>query len=485
MSGILDNKSRIIDAILTVEGRRQMAEGTFEVSYATFSDAGVAYIPDTENGHDDPTRKIYIEACNLPQDQITFEANDEGKLVAFRNQDIKLKTPGKNVPTAISEGSMINGRLTVYQRYHGRRVKTEFIQSNVGDLGKGFVYADSTGLTGSILIDPYLKAGQIKVSSSVSPPTVAYVGTNGGLGPQEFAQALSGAISQLSGSVGGPKASVSAVNDSIYIDINESFVGSKLYAVGTLSSPLLIEEGAIGGRLLTDELENASFASQIQGILTSSFDNFTELQTLASINRLFQDQNFSLSTGSIDFNLSSVTNKNVVVNEKGSPYPSLNSIDSIFNDDKLSNLENFLYLPPIIKTPDSIAPDKTDVANLKPYLLGDYPSWGDNEKRLTFKKLMTQLQDFEDFKQKVLFTETSTNNRLICQFFEVTDQTVSKLDVVDFGFIMNDAQEETAITNRVFFVGKTYLDNRGTTCFVNMFTLIFSKLTESEKEMVR
>ena len=58
MSGILDNKSRMIDAMLTSEGRRQMAEGTFEVSYVTFTDSGVAYIPDPVNGHDDPTNKI-------------------------------------------------------------------------------------------------------------------------------------------------------------------------------------------------------------------------------------------------------------------------------------------------------------------------------------------------------------------------------------------------------------------------------------------
>ena len=41
--GILDNKSRILDAILTVDGRRQMAEGTFNVSYVTFEDGNVFY----------------------------------------------------------------------------------------------------------------------------------------------------------------------------------------------------------------------------------------------------------------------------------------------------------------------------------------------------------------------------------------------------------------------------------------------------------
>jgi len=83
MSGILDNKSRVIDALLTYEGRRQMAEGNFVISYATLSDAFVVYEPSNVDGHVDPTTKIYLEAFNAPQDQITFESDDSGKLSPF------------------------------------------------------------------------------------------------------------------------------------------------------------------------------------------------------------------------------------------------------------------------------------------------------------------------------------------------------------------------------------------------------------------
>ena len=34
MAGILNNKQRIMDAIFTVEGRRQMANGTIRLSFA-------------------------------------------------------------------------------------------------------------------------------------------------------------------------------------------------------------------------------------------------------------------------------------------------------------------------------------------------------------------------------------------------------------------------------------------------------------------
>jgi hypothetical protein len=480
MSGILDSKSRIIDAILTTEGRRQMAEDTFEISYATFTDAGVSYVTDKIDGHQDPTVKIMFEACNLPQDQITFEANDEGKLVSLRRQDIKLKTPNGNVPSGYAEGTLTNGRLTVYQYHHGRRIKTSFIQEITSDVNKGFVYSDSTGLTGSILAKPNLKAGQVSATAPMlGKPYVAYFGTQGGMGPQQFAQTLSGAIAALK-TLGGPDVNGSAVNDSVYLDVGETFIGTKLYASGTLSSPLVLEEGAIGGKVMVDELQNSSFASQIEGILTSSFDNFVELQTISTIDRLFEDDQFFLSETVVNFDMSKL-DPIVMKALKESP-PSLNSIDSLFNDDKLSHLENHMYLPPIIKTPDALVTDKTLLDNTLPHLLGDYPSWGDNENKLTYKKLLSQLDPYKDVKQEVYFNKTSRNNEIIAQFFEVTDKEVSKLDVVDFGVVMNDDRSSSVVTNKVFFVGKTFLDNRGTTCFVNMFTLIFSKDDRQESE---
>jgi hypothetical protein len=469
MSGILDKKSRVIDAILTVEGRRQMAEGTFDVSYVTFTDASVAYIPDPDQGHVDPTDKIYFEACNLPQDQITFEANDEGKLVPFRRQDIHLETPGKNVPSSYAQGSLVNGKLSVMQYHHGRRVKASLIEEDALDKDKGFTYSDVTGLTGSVLIYPSWTAGKTEVKST--DPFVAYVGTRGGLGPQEFALALSGAIASLS-HVGGPSVFVEAINDSLYFDNSTTLKSLKIFATGTLSSPLVIEETAIGGNLLVDEVENASFASQIQGLLTSSFDNFKDLQTIASINRLFEDQGFELSTNELTFDMSKIGT--MTLKALTDYPPSLNSIESMFSDSKFSHLDNFLYLPPIVKTSDSLIPDKTKIENLEPYLLGDYPSWGDNLGKMSFGDIMSHLSNYQS-QTPVYFNQTSLANNVIGQFFEVSDGVVSKLDVVDFGDVMNDAQEMTSITNKVFFVGKTFLDNRGTTCFVNVFTLVFSK----------
>jgi len=85
MSGILDNRTRIMDTIVTLEGRRQMADGKLRVEYVSFTDGGTFYDPDVISGSADATKRIYFEQCHLPQDQITFEADDSGRLKPFKN----------------------------------------------------------------------------------------------------------------------------------------------------------------------------------------------------------------------------------------------------------------------------------------------------------------------------------------------------------------------------------------------------------------
>ena len=136
-----------------------------------------------------------------------------------------------------------------------------------------------------------------------------------------------------------------------------------------------------------------------------------------------------------------------------------------------------MYLPPIVKTPDSVVPDKTKIENLTPYLLSEtgYPSWGDNQRKLTYSELMAEVKKFGDIKEPVYFDRTSNKNNVIAQVFQVTDSTVSKLDVIEFGEMKSETEEGDSLTNKVFFAGKTFFDNRGTTCFVNLFTFVFSK----------
>lgn len=91
MSGILDSKSRILDTVVTTEGKRQLARGGIDIKYVTFTDGGTFYKADVASGSQDATKRLYLESCQLPQDDITFRADDDGNLLPFRNtEDVQV-----------------------------------------------------------------------------------------------------------------------------------------------------------------------------------------------------------------------------------------------------------------------------------------------------------------------------------------------------------------------------------------------------------
>lgn len=84
MAGILNQKERIFDTILTVEGRKQIAQGTLKAEFISFTDGGTFYRLDTiVSGGPDVSDRIQLEATNLPQDTVAIEADDSGRLTGF------------------------------------------------------------------------------------------------------------------------------------------------------------------------------------------------------------------------------------------------------------------------------------------------------------------------------------------------------------------------------------------------------------------
>jgi len=111
MSGILDNRQRVMDTIVTLEGRRQISDGKLRVEYVSFSDASVFYQADAVSGSADPTTRIYFESSHLPQDQITFEADDSGKLKPFKNSS-QFQVLGGNIFIETSGSVGISGSVS-------------------------------------------------------------------------------------------------------------------------------------------------------------------------------------------------------------------------------------------------------------------------------------------------------------------------------------------------------------------------------------
>ena len=85
MAGILDSKSRIMDVVITEQGRRQLASGQMKIEYATFTDLGAFYSGDEDGVLEDPSVRIYFEAASdLPSDLVTLETDDSGLLTPYR-----------------------------------------------------------------------------------------------------------------------------------------------------------------------------------------------------------------------------------------------------------------------------------------------------------------------------------------------------------------------------------------------------------------
>lgn len=81
MSGILDPKERILDVMLTEEGRRKLASaGSLGIAYASFTDSSAFYEKDLVSGSTDAGVRLSLEATNTPYDQVTFLSDDSGKL---------------------------------------------------------------------------------------------------------------------------------------------------------------------------------------------------------------------------------------------------------------------------------------------------------------------------------------------------------------------------------------------------------------------
>lgn len=103
MAGILDPKSRIMDVVLTQQGRRQIASGRMKIEYASFTDLGASYDATIDYSIEDPSGKVYLEAfSDVSSDMITFETDDTGYLRPFTGDGIAVSAGGNLLSGSMS-----------------------------------------------------------------------------------------------------------------------------------------------------------------------------------------------------------------------------------------------------------------------------------------------------------------------------------------------------------------------------------------------
>jgi len=109
--GLLDRRSRLMDTIITDEGRKQLISGRFIPAFYSFGDSSAVYSPtDVYVSGTSPNTSVStivsFEAFPLPQDQITYEADDSGGLRVFGNNNYFDSSQG---PIRVISGKLVQG----------------------------------------------------------------------------------------------------------------------------------------------------------------------------------------------------------------------------------------------------------------------------------------------------------------------------------------------------------------------------------------
>ena len=110
--GLLDPKSRVLDVVLTDQGRRALAKNDLKISFYSLSDGATFYQGDVASGSADVASRIYAEcATDLPQDTISLLVNDARQITGLRSTAISGSTSvyGGHIVRGVTNSRVLTG----------------------------------------------------------------------------------------------------------------------------------------------------------------------------------------------------------------------------------------------------------------------------------------------------------------------------------------------------------------------------------------
>ena len=197
-------------------------------------------------------------------------------------------------------------------------------------------------------------------------------------------------------------------------------------------------------------------------MLQNSYDNFTEQMIIGSVDPFDKGNSFELSISQADPETRNPTfyiTDNTPIPEEEITETNLSGVESLYEDARLAHLPNYRYMPPI---------NKKTPGDAQGTPLGDYPRIN-QDPALTYQSLMSKLSNKESV--DIYFSQTSNDNNIVAQMFDVRPDSIEKLDIIDFGEVPDE--DPYSPGKRVFFVGKILEDEDEDPTYVNLFTMIF------------
>lgn len=320
---------------------------------------------------------------------------------------------------------------------------------------------------------------------------------------------------------------IESINDSIMMETNDS---GKLLGYAVQGPVFYNNAGVVTGResvsgsLVYATSENfEGFASLATGIITSSIDRIKNLYMIGTRDQgEADDLQMELSKDSYTFTLNNIF---PFLDGPTDATSNVDFIEPLFWDKRLSDIDNFRYLPPItddltayeesvllakgvpnrkmfgkyvkIDRPNPITlqslmkhmnmsvsgssvardpdaeEDKGSNDSNAPWVKRNKGDYGVTKSRENGSSINLSSYELPRERVSVFFNKTSSTNNIMMQMFELskTGSTLKKLDVIDFGFVTDDSDTRHP-TKRIFFVGKIFINSISLPVFVNLFVII-------------
>lgn len=262
-------------------------------------------------------------------------------------------------------------------------------------------------------------------------------------------------------------------------------IASGTFKVGFIDTPdVMLASSSNGQESFISGLDLTVTPRLLDGLT----QNFTDLQTIATIDEYSTNNNFIVQPSSYtDFKIDDDTDY-LRTSQSSGGVVSLEDVPSLFNDFRFERFANFLYLPP----ENMPMPGEAKGSKLANYFNfsesgvatassnpGDTAAEvallsSEGKKDVKFSTLLDWLSTKQKF--TVSFDQTSRTNNIVCQFFETSNLGFDKLSVIDYGEFPDENPGSPASLasphRRVFFVGKMKRDSTGAETFICIFTIV-------------
>jgi hypothetical protein len=230
--------------------------------------------------------------------------------------------------------------------------------------------------------------------------------------------------------------------------------------------------------LSSNSITGSALHNISDNLLLSSIDNYVKQMPIGTID-LLNDEGFAIGNDNIEFDIT-----NDLPIKRSEQFATISSLEDLQFDPRLSHLINFKFLPPVNKINEQI--DKSDYSSFSRFLLGNYEAYGtvklNSINHITFQNELIQKYG-NKYVKTVKFDPTSRTNSIFMQIFEISNENIVKLDVIDYG-IWHTPMTYSEVSGyntispicQIFFVGKSLLKpDTGTYTFIHMFTLVFEQ----------